>query len=135
MSAPLWSPLVYRQLLLQLYTTAARTPGDRNVSYQITLFQRKEVVIVAERKHQCVAREEFGVEAELQEEPVVVLTYTVVYPGKERHTHTSVRCSHQGQEGKPLPNRKANYLKIHIYKVPSPSKGSQLLNAVAPAAQ
>lgn len=53
---------------------------DISMSYQITCFQWQEIVIMAEREHQGVAGKQLRVEAQLQKEPVVVFTHTVVYP-------------------------------------------------------
>lgn len=35
---------------------------------------------MAERKHQCVASKQLSVETQLQKEPMVVFTHTIVYP-------------------------------------------------------
>ena len=66
--------------------------------------QRQEVVVLAEVQQQREEAEQLRVEAELQEEPVVVLAHAVVDPG---HTpsHAAHACvcvcvcagSHQGQ--------------------------------------
>lgn len=49
--------------------------------YLVESRQRLEVVVLAEVQHQCEQAEDLSVEAELQEEPVVVLSHTVVNPG------------------------------------------------------
>lgn len=48
--------------------------------------QRLEVVVLAEVQHQCEQAEDLSVEAELQEEPVVVFSHTVIDPGGEGTT-------------------------------------------------
>lgn len=71
---------------------------------------------MAERKHQCVASQKLSVETQLQKEPVVVFTHTVVYPKKKkkrRNTEPLVRCPHEDHEGKPQP--KSQLFKTHIY--------------------
>lgn len=84
------------------------------MSYQITLFQWKKIIIVAERKHQCVASQKLSVETQLQKEPVVVFTHTVVYPEKQRRNKEPlVRCPCEDHEGKPQP--KSPLFKTHIY--------------------
>lgn len=51
--------------------------------YLVEFRQRLEVVVLAEVKHQRVQTEDLSVEAELQEEPVVVLSHTVIDPGRK----------------------------------------------------
>lgn len=61
--------------------------------YLVKALQGLEVVVLAEVQHQCEQAEDLSVEAELQEEPVVVLPHAVIDPGGERMTtltsHTS----------------------------------------------
>lgn len=54
--------------------------------YLVKARQRLEVVVLAEVQHQCEQAEDLSVEAELQEEPVVVLSYAVIDPGGEGKT-------------------------------------------------
>lgn len=62
---------------------AALTLVDINNPYQITLFKWKKIVVVAERKHQCVASKNLGVETQLQKKPMVIFTNTIVNPKKK----------------------------------------------------
>lgn len=57
---------------------------DINISYQVTLFYWKKVIIVAERKHQCVGSKKFRVETQLQKKPMIIFTNTVVNPEEKR---------------------------------------------------
>lgn len=54
--------------------------------YLVKAGQRLEVVVLAEVQHECEQAEDLSVEAELQEEPVVVLSNAVVDPGGEGTT-------------------------------------------------
>lgn len=54
--------------------------------YLVKAGQRLEVVVLAEVQHQCEQAEDLSVEAELQEEPVVVLSHAVVDPGGDGTT-------------------------------------------------
>lgn len=49
--------------------------------YLVKACQRLEVVVLTKVQHQCEQAEHLSVEAELQEEPVVVLSYAVIDPG------------------------------------------------------
>lgn len=66
---------------------------------------------MAERKHQCVASQKLSVETQLQKEPVVVFTHTVVYPEKiKRKKHGAFsKMPYEDHEGK------SQLFKIHIY--------------------
>lgn len=54
--------------------------------YLVKAPQRLEVVVLAEVQHQREQAEDLSVEAELQEEPVVVLPHAVIDPGGEGRT-------------------------------------------------
>lgn len=54
--------------------------------YLVKAGQWLEVVVLAEVQHQCEQAEDLSVEAELQEEPVVVLSHAVVDPGGDGTT-------------------------------------------------
>lgn len=43
-------------------------------------FQRNEIVVVAEIQNKSVTTKELSVKAELEEQPVIVFSNTVVYP-------------------------------------------------------
>lgn len=61
---------------------------DINISYQVTLFYWKKVIIVAERKHQCIRSKKFRVETQLQKKPMIIFTDTIVNPEEKRKTET-----------------------------------------------
>lgn len=61
-----------------------------NISYQVTLFQWKKVIIVAERKHQCVGSKKFCVETQLQKKPMIIFTNTIVNPEEKNENGNSI---------------------------------------------
>lgn len=51
--------------------------------YLVQSCQWLEVIVLAEVQHQSEQTEDLSVEAELQEEPVVVFSHTVIDPGNK----------------------------------------------------
>lgn len=58
--------------------------------YLVKARQRLKVVVLAEVQHQCEQAEHLSVEAELQEEPVVILSYAVIDPGGGSRTNSHI---------------------------------------------
>lgn len=51
--------------------------------YLVQARQRLEVIVLAEVQHQGEQTEDLSVETELQEEPVVVFSHTVIDPARK----------------------------------------------------
>lgn len=62
--------------------------------YLVEARQWLEIIVLAEVQHQGEQTEDLSVEAELQEEPVIVLSHAVIDPGGRRGVKTQrLRCN------------------------------------------